>query len=366
MNVETIREYCLSKKGATESFPFDDVSLVIKVMNKMFALIDLEGANSIALKCDPERAIELRDYYTSIEGAISTRNTGIESTSVWMWMTNLSKNSLIILMKRSSKNSLKNCVLNMMPSLDTLFPVPLIHISETNSTNSYLQTLCSKQQEVAEFTTVVADFQTSGRGQRGNSWESEPGKNLLFSFVLFPEFLEARRQFLISQVMSLAIKEELDSYTDDISIKWPNDIYWKNKKICGMLIENDLMGRTIRQSISGIGINVNQEAFHSSAPNPVSLQQITGKQYEIFGILRNIMLRVQSYYELLRNDDTEFIANRYEKALFRKEGMHRYKDPDGEFFARIVCVEPEGRLILEDETLRKRGYMFKEVEYLLI
>ena len=254
----------------------------------------------------------------------------------------------------------------MMPSLDTLFPVPLIHISETNSTNSYLQTLCSKQQEVAEFTTVVADFQTSGRGRRGNSWESEPGKNLLFSFVLFPEFLEARRQFLISQVMSLAIKEELDSYTDDISIKWPNDIYWKNKKICGMLIENDLMGRTIRQSISGIGINVNQEAFHSSAPNPVSLQQITGKQYEIFGILRNIMLRVQSYYELLRNDDTEFIANRYEKALFRKEGMHRYKDPDGEFFARIVCVEPEGRLILEDETLRKRGYMFKEVEYLLI
>lgn len=125
--------------------------------------------------------------------------------------------------------------------------------------------------------------------------------------------------------MSLAIKEELDSYTDDISFKWPNDIYWKNKKICGMLIENDLMGRTIRQSISGIGINVNQEAFHSSAPNPVSLQQITGKQYEIFGILRNIMLRVQSYYELLRNDDTEFIANRYEKALFRKEGMHRYK-----------------------------------------
>ena len=144
------------------------------------------------------------------------------------------------------------------------------------------------------------------------------------------------------------------------------EFFVKNKKICGMLIENDLMGRTIRQSISGIGINVNQEAFHSSAPNPVSLQQITGKQYEIFGILRNIMLRVQSYYELLRNGDTELITHRYEKALFRKEGMHRYKDPDGEFFARIVCVEPEGRLILEDETLRKRGYMFKEVEYLLI
>lgn len=107
-----------------------------------------------------------------------------------------------------------------------LFPVPLVHISETNSTNNYLQTLCA-QEKVEEFTTVVADFQTSGRGQRGNSWESKPYKNLLFSFVLFPEFLEARRQFLISQIISLAIKEELDIYTNDVSIKWPNDIYWK-------------------------------------------------------------------------------------------------------------------------------------------
>ena len=111
----------------------------------------------------------------------------------------------------------------MMPSPDT-FPVPLIHINETNSTNNYLQSLCSEQ-KVEELTVVVADFQTSGRGQRGNSWESDPGKNLLFSTVIFPEFLEARRQFLISQVISLAIKEELDTYTTDISIKWPNDIY---------------------------------------------------------------------------------------------------------------------------------------------
>lgn len=119
----------------------------------------------------------------------------------------------------------------MMPSPDMSFPVPLIHISETNSTNSYLQTLCAKQQGVAAFTTVVADFQTSGRGQRGNSWESEPKKNLLFSFVLFPDFLEARRQFLISQIVSLAIKEELDSYADDFSIKWPNDILERQKNM---------------------------------------------------------------------------------------------------------------------------------------
>ena len=251
----------------------------------------------------------------------------------------------------------------MMPSPDT-FPIPLIHINETNSTNNYLQSLCSEQ-KVEELTVVVADFQTSGRGQRGNSWESAPGKNLLFSTVIFPEFLEARRQFLISQIISLAIKEELDTYTSDISIKWPNDIYWKEKKICGMLIENDLMGRNINQSIAGIGININQEIFHSSAPNPVSLLQITGEEHDLFKILKNIMLRIQSYYSLLKKGDTTSIACQYGESLFRREGMHQYKDANGEFLARIVCVEPEGRLILEDEKLTKRGYMFKEVEYLL-
>ena len=232
------------------------------------------------------------------------------------------------------------------------------------STNDRLAELC-QEKEIKEFTTLMAEYQTAGKGQRGNSWESEPHKNLLFSFVLFPEFLEARRQFLISQIVSLAIKEELDTYTDDVSIKWPNDIYWKEKKICGILIENDLIGRNISRSIAGIGININQEEFHSPAPNPVSLYQITGKQYDIFEVLKNIMLRVQSYYYQLKKNDTSSIVTHYEKSLFRKEGMHRYKDANGEFLARIVYVEPEGRLILEDERQIKRGYMFKEVEYLL-
>ncbi len=132
-----------------------------------------------------------------------------------------------------------------------------------------------------------------------------------------------------------------------------------------MLIENDLMGRNINQSIAGIGININQEIFHSSAPNPVSLLQITGEEHDLFKILKNIMLRIQSYYSLLKKGDTTSIACQYGESLFRREGMHQYKDANGEFLARIVCVEPEGRLILEDEKLTKRGYMFKEVEYLL-
>ena len=244
------------------------------------------------------------------------------------------------------------------------FPVSLVYLKETESTNKYLNDLCNKQC-VGELTTVTTDFQTSGRGQRGNSWESERGQNLMFSFVLYPAFLKARKQFLLSQIISLAIKEELDTHVSDVSIKWPNDIYWKEKKICGMLIENDLMGRNISQSIAGIGININQETFHSSAPNPVSLRQITGKEFDLFEILKSIVLRIQSYYSLLKKGNTESIVCQYEMSLFRKEGMHRFKDANGEFLARIICVEPEGRLILEDEILNKRGYMFKEVEYLL-
>ena len=134
---------------------------------------------------------------------------------------------------------------------------PIIGLEETDSTNRYLSDLCDNAPSApAEYTTVTARFQTSGKGQRGNSWESEAGQNLLFSTVLYPRFVEARRQFVLSQIVSLAVKEELDTYTEGISIKWPNDIYWHEKKICGMLIENVLEGNRIGRCIPGIGINI--------------------------------------------------------------------------------------------------------------
>lgn len=245
------------------------------------------------------------------------------------------------------------------------FPVSLVYLEETESTNKYLNDLCNKQC-VGELTTVTTDFQTAGRGQRGNSWESETGQNLMFSFVLYPVFLKARKQFLLSQIISLAIKEELDTYVSDVSIKWPNDIYWKDKKICGMLIENDLTGTHISRSIAGIGININQETFTSPAPNPVSLKQITGQSYSPEQILSSIMRRIKDYYTLLQTEDENvntLIADRYAGSLFRKDGFHRYTDANGSFMARLLRVEPDGRLILEDQMRTERTYLFKEVQY---
>lgn len=257
----------------------------------------------------------------------------------------------------------------MKPCPDT-FPFPLVALDETDSTNRYLSQLCNDRQEaVAEFTTATAEFQTAGKGQRGNSWEAEEGKNLLFSFVLYPTFLEARRQFILSQIVSLAIKEELSRWSDEFTIKWPNDIYWRNRKICGILIENDLSGHHIGRSISGIGVNINQEIFRSNAPNPVSLKQITGQEYDRYLILANIMRRLKEYYILLQTDTSgeavNHITEHYAHSLFRREGFHRYADADGEFLARLLRVEPDGRFILEDQAGRERGYLFKEVQYIL-
>ncbi|MBD8002762.1 biotin--[acetyl-CoA-carboxylase] ligase [Phocaeicola faecium] len=243
------------------------------------------------------------------------------------------------------------------------YPDP-IRLEETVSTNSYLADLCRKA-SVTELTSVYTDFQTAGRGQRGNSWESEAGKNLLFSFVVYPDFLEARRQFFLSQVTAIALQEVLSQYAKDITIKWPNDIYWRDKKLCGTLIENDLTGMYISRSISGTGVNLNQARFTSDAPNPVSLFQITGQQYDRQEILRQIMERIVHYYALLKSGETSELTTRYQAALYRKHGFHAYKDNNGIFRGRFCEVEPSGRLILEDEAGLQRAYMFKEVTFLI-
>lgn len=248
------------------------------------------------------------------------------------------------------------------------FPYPLIVLEQTDSTNRYLTELCAgSSAPIEELTTVCAEYQTAGKGQRGNSWEAARGENLLFSFVLYPTFMEAQRQFVLSQLISLGIKEALDERVEGISIKWPNDIYWKEKKICGILIENDLQGHYLNQCIAGIGLNVNQTRFVSNAPNPVSLKQITGQDYDRYELLADILVRIHTGYTRLQSEDAETfrsdVALRYKQALFRREGWHCYEDAHGRFQARIVGVEPDGRLVLEDEEGRLRRYLFKEVQY---
>lgn len=216
-----------------------------------------------------------------------------------------------------------------------------------------------------EYTIVSVDLQTAGRGQQGNGWESEEGKNILFSMVVFPVSVFANEQFIISQIVSLAVKDILSKYTDNITIKWPNDIYWKEKKISGILIENNLMEDHISQSVMGIGVNINQELFTSNAPNPVSLKQITGKDHDKEIILHQIIRQLISYFEKLKSKDTADIIRNYKQSLFRREGFHLYNDGKNDFKARIKSIEPSGILVLETEEGTCHRFAFKEVKFIL-
>ena len=245
--------------------------------------------------------------------------------------------------------------------------IALEKLKETTSTNDYLAHLC-KESKAKEFYTVIAESQTKGKGQRGNSWESEAGKNLTFSTVLYPTALEANKQFCLSMLAALACHEALDNYIDGFSIKWPNDIYWKDKKIGGILIENELEGKYIVQTIIGIGLNINQETFYSDAPNPVSLKQILGVEVKLQEVLMKVVHGIiGGYRQLETNFDVtlQAISTLYRKHLYRREGLFPYRDAQGEFMAEYQDVELDGHLILKDEQGTLRRYAFKEVNFIL-
>ncbi len=230
---------------------------------------------------------------------------------------------------------------------------PILHIDETDSTNKWLRTHPSAKEMV-----VVTDFQTAGRGCGTNKWESERGKNLLFSILLHPKELPANQQFHISMAISLAICEALGQHIGNLSIKWPNDIYWQNGKICGILIENTLRSGMIKDSIVGVGLNINQQTFRSDAPNPVSLWQITEVETDRQKLLNDILDNLNSF---LGKD----IRQRYLAMLYRRNGFYCYTDSKGAFMAEIVDVEDDGHLLLNDDSGRLRRYAFKEVQFVL-
>lgn len=219
--------------------------------------------------------------------------------------------------------------------------------------------------DIGGMTLVVAEAQTAGRGQQENKWESEAGQNLTFSLLCHPLFVRASEQFILSQCMALAIWKSLSALVEDVSIKWPNDIYIGDKKVSGTLIECDLRGKEIENCIIGVGVNINQMEFLSDAPNPVSLKQITGTDYDRDTVLESIIAEFQIYYEEVKNGDSETVRKEYMLHLFRKEGLHKYADVRGDFMAEIHDIEPTGHLVLRFENGNTCRYEFKEVKFIL-
>ena len=240
-----------------------------------------------------------------------------------------------------------------------------IHLNETHSTNSYLRELIMREKEQPEGTVVITDYQTAGRGQKGNSWESERGKNLTFSILLHPNHIPPGKQFILSQLISIAIVGVLKKYDRHFTIKWPNDIYWKEKKIAGMLIEVDLTGSSLSNAIIGIGININQRHFKSDAPNPVSLTQITGKEHNLSELLEKVLDRIVDEYNKYTPDNEEEIRQKYMALLFRNKGVYPYLYGEEIFNASIEGIEPNGQLILKKENGSIHTFAFKEISFVI-
>jgi BirA family biotin operon repressor/biotin-[acetyl-CoA-carboxylase] ligase len=238
----------------------------------------------------------------------------------------------------------------------------IIRLKEVESTNNYAnQLVLSKAAEHG--TVVLAQHQKKGRGQQGNSWESEPDKNLLASFILYPQFLPASKQFHLSKIASLALIDFLKTKTEFVSIKWPNDIYIQNKKVAGILIENSVKGNHLSSAIIGIGLNLNQEKFVSDAPNPVSLKQITGKDYDIEEAALKISDHLQMWYKALLTNNYKEIDNSYFAQLFRANEWAVFAKQGNRFEAKITGIGEYGQLVLEDRNGGFSEYMFKEVEF---
>jgi BirA family transcriptional regulator, biotin operon repressor / biotin---[acetyl-CoA-carboxylase] ligase len=238
----------------------------------------------------------------------------------------------------------------------------LLYFEELTSTNSHASVLL-KEGLVAEGSVLYTDFQTSGKGRAGNRWESERGKNLLISIIIFPESVKPEDQFIISMSVSLGICDFFDNHFMGSKIKWPNDIFINDDKIAGILIENSIIGNVLKSTIVGIGLNINQIEYPSSIPNPVSLRMLTGKEHDTGVCLKNLLACLDNRYRQLLYGNRQQLKDEYLSRLYRLNEWHYYKSKERLFKGMAKGISASGRLKIKEENGPLAEFDFKEVEY---
>jgi len=237
----------------------------------------------------------------------------------------------------------------------------IYHIEQTTSTNDD-----ARRSQYGHFDVVWAEHQSAGRGQRGHTWHSHEGENITFSVVLTPTFLPIVEQFLLSEVVALALVDTLADYGVECRIKWTNDIYAQDRKIVGVLIEHTLLGDRLSRTIVGVGINVNQRSFSPELPNPTSMAVECGRVLDREEVLRCFLRNLEGLYAALERGEKREIEERYRETMYHLGEEHTYAYSSGERFrATIRGVRPSGELRLEHSDGIVREYAFKEVEFVL-
>lgn len=378
LNIEHLRLYLLAKRGCTEDTPFGEDLLTFRVLGKIFACIDLTRPDRVVLKTTPARSGELYARYSAIFGAWHWNKQhwleaifGGDASDAFI--LKLADEAYAAVLHGLPK---KRQIAFFQEGLPT--DVHFLHANTCTSTNDLALSLCDTDfdGEKCDFALIHSDLQRRGRGQQGTCWESQNGKNLTFSFVVTPDFLPPAQSFRLLQAAAVAIVRALGPLLADcsapIAIKWPNDIYFGDSKLCGTLIQNVVSGDVLRHSIVGIGLNVNQLDFSENLPNPVSLAQILGVEINRFLLLERIVSEFRQIYFTLRDSIFnnrlnlfELVENEYLANLYRRVGTYAWRDAGGQFRAAIDTVLPDGTLRLRLSAGTVRAYAFKEVEFVI-
>jgi BirA family biotin operon repressor/biotin-[acetyl-CoA-carboxylase] ligase len=212
-------------------------------------------------------------------------------------------------------------------------------------------------------TSYFAYQQLSGKGRRGKSWQTEKGKNIIMTIVLNTGFIPVYQQFQLNMGISVACCDFLSNYTNNVSIKWPNDLYWNDSKAGGLLIENVIRGDSWQWAVIGIGLNINQDSFPAALPNPVSLKQITGETYNVVDKAKELHRDVMNRFDDLKKNGIESIFTSYNKNLYKKDQQVRLKKDNMVFETKILGVDKLGSLLTKD--VMEQSFDFNEVEWLL-
>jgi len=240
----------------------------------------------------------------------------------------------------------------------------LIKLKEVDSTNNFLKELVSKSEPLAEGTVIMADNQFAGRGQQQSVWQTQAGKNISTSILLKPTFLPLDKQFYLNMAVSLAVNEALSHFIPEgLSIKWPNDVYYHDKKLGGILIENTLTGSTIKAAVIGIGLNVNQLEFAENiSQRATSVIQILQTETFLMDIMEKIFIFMEKYYLILRAGKYSILQNDYLGKLYNFGISALYQNNGAIFEGKISGVEENGRL--EVDTIEGlKSFNFKEIEF---
>lgn len=247
--------------------------------------------------------------------------------------------------------------------------VPFIELQSVDSSNNYAlkQTHEGKSQHGMTF---FAHEQLAGKGQRGKVWKSEKGANIILSVIIQPDFLSVSDQFQLSACVAVAVHDFFSQYAgNDTKIKWPNDLYWQNKKAGGILIAN-IIGSNApgwKWAVVGIGININQVSFSADLKNPVSLKQITGKNFDTVKMAKELCKKLDSYYRQLMESGFENIYSYYLSHLYKKDQVVKLQKDKRVFTVTIKSVSPSGQLIVQnaiEEHPMDIRFEFGEVEWL--